>query len=64
MLYARELGLAIAQSSFDTGESHERAALNALLSMLELEGVLIQADAQHTSPAFCNAPPSRALSYP
>jgi len=60
-LYARELGLAIAQTSFDTGESHERAALKALLSTLELEGVLIQADALHTSPAFFNAPPSRAL---
>jgi len=28
-LYARELGLAIAQTSFGTGESHERAALKA-----------------------------------
>jgi hypothetical protein len=59
-LYARELGVAIAQTSFDTGESHERAALKALLSTLELEGVLIQADALHTSPAFFNSPPSRA----
>ena len=59
-LYARELGVAIAQTWFDTGESHERAALKALLSTLELEGVLIQADALHTSPAFFNSPPSRA----
>jgi len=59
-LYARELGVAIAQTSFDTGESHERAALRDLLSTLELEGVLIQADALHTSPAFFNSPPSRA----
>ena len=67
-LYARELGVAIAQSSFDTGESHERAALKALLSTLELEGVLIQAVgaafsegvALHTSPAFFSSPPSRA----
>jgi hypothetical protein len=59
-LYARELGVAIAQTSFDTGESHERAALKSLLSTLELEGVLIQADALHTSPAFFNSPPSRA----
>ncbi|WP_255012023.1 hypothetical protein [Cyanobium sp. Cruz-8D1] len=59
-LYARELGVAIAQTSFDTGESHERAALKALLSTLELEGVLIQADALHTSPAFFSSPPSRA----
>ena len=59
-LYARELGVAIAQTSFDTGESHERAAQKVLLSTLELEGVLIQADALHTSPAFFSSPPSRA----
>ena len=59
-LFARELGVAIAQTSYDTGESHERAALKALLSSLELEGVLIQADALHTSPAFFNSPRSRA----
>jgi hypothetical protein len=59
-LYARELGVAIAQTSFDTGESHEREALKVLLSTLELHGVLIQADALHTSPAFFNSPPSRA----
>ena len=59
-VYARELGVAIAQTSFDTGESHERAALKALLSNLELDGVLIQADALHTSPAFFNSPQSRA----
>jgi hypothetical protein len=59
-LYARELGVAIAQTSFDTGESHERAALKSLLSTLELEGVLFQADALHTSPAFFSSPPSRA----
>jgi hypothetical protein len=59
-LYARELGVAIAQTSLDISESHERAALKALLSTLELDGVLIQADALHTSPAFFNSPPSRA----
>ncbi|PZU99050.1 MAG: hypothetical protein DCF24_09860 [Cyanobium sp.] len=60
-LYARELGVAIAQTSFDTGESHERTALKALLGTLELEGVLIQADALHTSPAFFNSPPDKGL---
>ena len=59
-LYARELGVAIAQTSFDTGDSHEHAALKALLSTLELDGVLIQADALHTSPAFFSSPPGRA----
>jgi hypothetical protein len=59
-LYARELGEANAQTSFGTGESHEREALKVLLRRLKLDGVLIQADALHTSPAFFNSPPSRA----
>ena len=59
MLDARELGVAIAQTSFDTGDSHEQAALKALLSTLEGGGVLIQADALHTSPALFSSPPSR-----
>ena len=61
--YARELGVAIAQTSFDTGESHEPAAFKTLLSTLELEGVLSKADALHTSPAFFSLPPSRAPTY-
>jgi hypothetical protein len=36
-------------TSFDNNDSHEQAALNALLSTLELDGVLIQADALHNS---------------
>ena len=36
-------------TSFDSGDSHEQAALKALLSTLELDGVLIQADARHNS---------------
>ncbi len=57
-LYARELGVAIAQASFDNGESHERAVLKTFLSTLELEDVLIQADALHTAPALFDTPPS------
>ncbi len=53
------MGVTIAQISFDTGASHERAALKALLSTLELESVLIQADALHTSTAFISSPLSR-----
>jgi hypothetical protein len=59
-LYARKLGLAIAQTSLDTGECHERAALKQLLGTLNPEGVLIQADSLQTSPAFFNSPPCRA----
>jgi hypothetical protein len=51
-VYARALGVALAQKAYDTHESCERAALKELLSTLELEGTLIQADALHTTQAF------------
>ena len=51
-LYARALGVALAQKAYDTSESSERAALKELLASLDLEGVLIQADALHTTQAF------------
>ena len=51
-VYARALGVALAQKAYDTHESSERAALKELLSGLELEGVVIQADALHTTQAF------------
>jgi hypothetical protein len=43
-VYARALGVALNQKAYDTGESSERAALRELLSTLDFEGVLIQAD--------------------
>jgi predicted transposase YbfD/YdcC len=51
-VYARALGVALAQKSYDTHESSERAALKELLTGLDHNGVLIQADALHTSLAF------------
>ena len=58
-VYTRALGVALAQTTYDTHESSERAALKELLSTLELEGVLIQADALHTQrPFFGGVPPS------
>ncbi len=51
-VYVRALGVALVQTIYDTGESSERAALKKLLSTLELEGVLIQADALHTTRPF------------
>jgi hypothetical protein len=51
-LYARALGVALAQKTYDTHESSERAALKELLSGLDLDGVLIQADALHTTQSF------------
>ena len=57
---ARALGVALAQKTYDTGESSERAALKELLSMLDLEGVLIQADVLHTTRPFFSGAKSRA----
>jgi len=51
-VYAPALGVALVQKAYDTHESSERAALKELLSTLELEGTLIQADALHTTQAF------------
>ena len=51
-VYARALGVALAQTTYDTHESSEKAALKELLSTLDLNGVLIQADALHTTQAF------------
>jgi hypothetical protein len=53
------LGVALAQKSYDTGESSERCVLQELLSSLELEGVLIQADALHTTRPFFSGAWSR-----
>jgi len=58
-IYARPLGVALAQKAYDTHESSERAALKELLSTLDLEGVLIQADALHTTQAFFDGAWSR-----
>jgi hypothetical protein len=47
------------QACYATGENHERAVLRQLLGELELEGVLIQADALHTQRPFFNSSRSR-----
>ena len=44
--------MALAQKTYDTHESSERAALKELLSSLALDGLLIQADALHTTQSF------------
>lgn len=58
-VYARALGVALAQKTYDTHESSERTALKELLSTLDLDGVLIQADALHTTQAFFDGAWSR-----
>jgi hypothetical protein len=57
--YSVPLGVAIAQASYATGDNHERVVLQKLLGELDLEGVLIQADALHTQQAFFGSSRSR-----
>jgi hypothetical protein len=58
-LNSAALGVAISQACYATGENHERAVLRQLLGDLDLEGVLIQADALHTQRPFFNSSRSR-----
>ncbi len=53
-LYSAALGVTIAQACYVIGDNHERAVLQKLLGELDLEGVLIQADALHTQRPFFN----------
>ncbi len=58
-LYSTALGVAISQACYATGENHDRAVLRQLLGELDLEGVLIQADALHTQRPFFGSSRSR-----
>lgn len=53
----------MAQKAYDTHESSEQAALKELLRSLELEGVVIQADALHTTQAFFDGASPRGPTY-
>ena len=62
-LYSNSLGAAIAQSPYATDAGGETAALRLLLDRVELEGLLVQADALHANRPFsstssCVAPTS------
>jgi hypothetical protein len=58
-LYSAAIGVAISQACYATGANHERAELRQLLAELELEGVLIQADALHIQKPFFGSSRSR-----
>lgn len=47
-----QLGVAIAQSTYATDAGGEIAALRQLLDRVELEGLLVQADALHANRPF------------
>jgi hypothetical protein len=51
-LYARELGIALANETYDTHESSEKVVLRKLPCTIVLSRVLIQADALQTTQAF------------
>ncbi len=58
-LYSAALGLAIAQGCYATSQGNEHAEFKKLLGELDLEGVLIQADALHMHKAFIGSSRSR-----
>ena len=58
-LYSAALGVAIAQGCYATGQDHERSVLKQLLGELDLESVLIQADALHTQQPLFDSSRSR-----
>lgn len=51
-LYSQTLGVAIAQTTYATDASGEIQALRQLLEAVDLEGVLVQADALHANRPF------------
>jgi len=59
-LYSQTLGVAIAQTTYATDASGEIQALRQLLQAVELEGVLVMADALHANRPFSSTSPSAA----
>ena len=59
-LYSQRLGVAISKTTYATDASGELQALRQLLEAVELEGVLVQADALHANRPFSSTSPSAA----
>ena len=59
-LYSQTLSVAIAQTAYATDASGEIQSLRRLLEAVELEGVLVQADALHANRPFPSTSPSAA----
>ena len=59
-LYSQSLGVAIAQTTYATDAGSETQALRQLLDAIELESVLVQADALHANRPFSCSSPSAA----
>ena len=58
-LYSRGLGVAIAQTTYATDVSGEIQALRQLVDAVELDGVLVQADARYPNRPFPLPRPAR-----
>jgi len=58
-LYSQTLGVAIAQTTYATDATGEIQALRQLLEAVDLEGVLVQADALHANRPFPLPCPAR-----
>lgn len=61
MLYSAEVGVVICQACYVNSENHVRAVIRQLLRELDLEGVLILADALHTQIPIFDSSRSRGL---
>ena len=59
-LYSESLGVAIAQTTYATDASGEIQALRQLLEAVELDGILVQADALHANRPFSSTSPREA----
>ncbi|MFM9100932.1 MAG: ISAs1 family transposase [Cyanobium sp.] len=59
-LYSQTLGVAIAQNTYATDAGGEIAALRQLLDRVELNGLLVQADALHANRPFSSTSSSVA----
>jgi len=59
-LYSQSLGVAIAQTTYATDATSEIQALRQLLEAVDLEGVLVQADALHANRPFSSTSPNAA----
>jgi len=59
-LYFQLLGVAIAHTTYATDASGEIQALRQLLEAVDLDGVLVQADALHANRPFSSTSPSAA----
>jgi hypothetical protein len=62
-LYSQTLGVAIGQTTYATDAGGEIQALRQLLEAVELEGVLVQADALHANRPFSSTSPSATPTF-